>query len=106
MRKADERKEVEQGLISQLEDKGVTNPVFYDLVKKYMTLWDISERLEQDIRKRGVTTTYNNGGGQTGYKKNDSIQELNKIIERMQRLLVQMDISVKDDAPNDAQSLL
>lgn len=49
-----------------------------DLLIQYMKFCEIEEDLNSDINARGVTVYWNNGGGQDGWKKNDSITELNK----------------------------
>ncbi len=101
MTKNERRKRLENDLKVKLKEKGVTGYIFFDFVEKYMTLWDIAERLKADIEKRGVSVEYHNGGGQDGYKKNDSTQEYIKTVDRMQRLLDQMKIKVEDEKPNE-----
>ena len=49
--------EIKQSLVEQLERRKAATPYFLDLVDRYMTLWDVSMQLEQDIRARGVTYT-------------------------------------------------
>lgn len=49
-----------------------------DLLIQYMKFCEIEEDLNSDINARGVTVYWDNGGGQAGWKKNDSITELNK----------------------------
>lgn len=58
-----------------------------DLLQKYMRFTDIEDKLNEDIAIRGVSVYWNNGGGQEGYKKNDSISELTKVNAQKAKLL-------------------
>lgn len=84
--------DIKKDLIEQLERNGVYGNHYLDMVDDYMSLWDIKNELIKDIRSRGVTTQYNNGGGQSGYKKNDSIAELNKTNAQMLKILSELGI--------------
>jgi len=61
-----------------------------------MALWDIKNALIKDIKKRGVTVTYQNGEHQWGVKKNDSIAELNKTNAQMLRILTELGLRATD----------
>lgn len=52
-----------------------------------MSLYETKNMLKKDILKRGVMVTYNNGGGQSGVKKNDSIEQLLKVNTQMIKIL-------------------
>ncbi|MBE0452009.1 MAG: RNA polymerase subunit sigma-70, partial [Clostridia bacterium] len=67
-----------------------------DLAADYLSLWDIKTKLIEDIEKRGVSVKYNNGGGQTGYKKNESVSELLKVNQQMLKLLGDLGIRAAD----------
>lgn len=58
-----------------------------ELLQKYMNFTQIEELLKEDINDRGVSIPWNNGGGQKGYKKNDSISELTKTNAQKLKLL-------------------
>lgn len=58
-----------------------------DLLQKYMNFTQIEEMLKEDINNRGVSIYWCNGGGQEGYKKNDSIAELVKTNAQKGKLL-------------------
>lgn len=58
-----------------------------DLLQKYMRFTDIEDKLNKDIDERGVSVYWCNGGGQEGYKKNDSISELTKVNAQKTKLL-------------------
>ena len=62
--------------MDQMERNQTYGKHFEDLLNDYMSLYEIKNMLIKDIEKRGVTVEYNNGGGQKGIKKNDSIEQL------------------------------
>lgn len=95
------RKIIEEDLKAQLEDMNVTGQHFYSLVDDYMSMWDIKNKLIADIKDRGVSVEYNNGGGQQGYKRNDSIGELNRINASMLKTLQFMKITTQDLGDDD-----
>lgn len=82
--------QIKQDLIDQLERRGVYGQHYLDLINDYMALWDIKNDLISDIKERGVTTRYQNGANQWGYKKNDSVSELTKINAQMLKLLSEL----------------
>lgn len=82
--------QIKQDLIDQLERRGVYGQHYLDLINDYMALWDIKNDLISDIKERGVTTKYQNGANQWGYKKNDSVSELTKINAQMLKLLSEL----------------
>lgn len=79
--------DIKKDLIDQLERNGVLGSHYLDLVDDYMALWEIKNKLIKDIKVRGVSIRWCNGGGQEGYKKNDSISELNKTNAQMLKVL-------------------
>lgn len=91
-RKTKAFKDIKKSLIQQLEDNGNSTDFFLDLVNDYMSLWVIKCQLLDDINERGVTCKYQNGQNQWGYKKNDSINELNKTNTQMLKILQQLEI--------------
>lgn len=85
-------KNIKADLIDQLERMGTVGQFFNDLVDDYMDMWVTKCLLIDDIQARGVTITYDNGGGQKGVKKNDSIEQLIKINAQMLKLLNELEI--------------
>ncbi len=81
------RKAIEKDLRDQLKKNGTTGRYYMDLVDDYMKLWDIKNDLFSDISDRGVVTSYNNGGGQSGTKQNDSVFSVLKVSDRMTKIL-------------------
>lgn len=90
------KRDIRQDLIDQLERNGVYGSHYLDLIEDYMALWTIKKQLIADIRKRGVTTKYQNGPNQWGYKKNDSIAELNKTSAQMLKILADLGLKATD----------
>ena len=74
-----ENNKVYLDLKQQLIDNGNYSPYTEDLLQQYMTFTYIAEALNLDIKTRGVSVYWSNGGGQEGWKKNDSITELNRV---------------------------
>lgn len=95
-RKTKQFKEIQESLIEQLRMNGNDSKFFVDLVKDYMSLWVIKNKLIDDIEERGVVCKYQNGKDQWGYKRNDSVGELNKTSSQMLKILTQLKIQVKD----------
>jgi phage terminase small subunit len=93
-------REIKQDLLAQLEKKFISRKHYEDLVEDYMAFWVIKEQLQEDIDERGVVVTYNNGGGQSGSKKNDSVSEKIKVTVQMSKILDDLGIKptqIKDD---------
>jgi|SRR5690606_13136258 len=89
------RSEIKKDLIDQLERKGVYGRHYLDLVNDYMALWDIKNELIKDIKERGVSIKWQNGPKQWGYKKNDSIAELNKTNAQMLKILSELGLKAE-----------
>lgn len=83
---------IRKDLLDQLDRNGIYGKQFKDLVEDYMSLWIVKNLLIDDIKARGVSIKWNNGGGQTGFKKNDSVGELNKTNAQMLKLLTELGI--------------
>ena len=81
------KSDIKRDLLDQLERNGVYGSHYLDLVNDYMALWDVKNQLIKDIKERGVSVEYQNGKNQWGYKKNDSVVELNRTNAQMLRLL-------------------
>ena len=81
--------EIKKDLLKQLESNGIFGKHYEDLIDDYISLWDIKNRLIEDIKIRGVSVEWNNGK-QVGMKKNDSIPELNKTSAQMLKILSEL----------------
>ncbi len=91
------RKKIERSIINQLKEKSIYQYAHYqDLVNDYMKMWDVKNMLQDDIEERGVSVYWCNGGGQEGYKKNESISELVKVNKQMLKILLDLGIRASD----------
>jgi len=100
------KSEIKKDLIDQLERNGVFGKHYLDLVNDYMALWEIKNKLIKDIKDRGVSIYWCNGGGQEGYKKNDSIAELNKTNAQMLKILNELGLkATKTDVTDDDEEM-
>jgi hypothetical protein len=87
MAKKVKKTDIKNDLIEQLEKNGVRGSQYKDLIDDYMCLWEIKNKLISDIKKRGVMIEWSNGPNQSGFKKNESIGELNKTNAQMLKVL-------------------
>lgn len=91
------RKKIERAINKQMKEKQLDKHAHYkDLVKDYLAMWDIKNKLIEDIEERGVSIYWCNGGGQKGYKKNESISELLKVNKQMLTILYDLGIRASD----------
>ena len=103
LKNSEKYEKIREDLLDQLDRNGTYGEQFKDLVEDYMAFWITKTLLIEDINKRGVSVKYNNGGGQSGYKRNDSIGELNKTNAQMLKLLNELGIkaTVADSGDDD-----
>lgn len=78
---------IRQDLLDQLNRNGTAGKFYSDLVEDYMGFWVDKCLLNDDIKSRGVVIPYNNGGGQSGTKRNDSIADKIKVNVQMLNIL-------------------
>ena len=83
-------KKIEEDLRDQLEANGTFGKHFEDMVSDYMAMYVTKTLLVEDIQKRGTIVPYNNGGGQSGYKKNEAVDMFNKTNAQMLKLLSEL----------------
>lgn len=83
-------REIENDLRQQLEMNGTCGKFFDDMIDDYMAMYVTKTLLVEDIQKRGTIVTYNNGGGQSGMKKNESVDMFNKTNAQMLKLLAEL----------------
>ena len=81
--------DLRKAIIDSLQTVMAQVPKYYiDIVDRYMFLWATAKALEDDIKIRGVSVFWSNGENQHGYKKNDSIAELNRTSKQMSEILI------------------
>lgn len=85
-------KNISNDLHEQLEMNGTVGEHYTDLVDDYMSMYVTKCLLEKDIKERGVIIYYDNGGGQRGTRKNDSIDQFNKVNSQMLKILSELGI--------------
>lgn len=101
MKRENKRKEIRKDLMNQLKRNRISTQYYIDLVEKYMDFWDIENDLIDDIRERGVVVAYDNGGGQKGIKKNDSIDQRIKVSAQMLKILDSLGIKPTESEADD-----
>ena len=79
-------------LLDQLGRNGTHGKHFEDLINDYLSLWEIKNELIKDVKERGVSIKYQHGKNQWGYKRNDSIAELNKTNAQMLKILSELSL--------------
>lgn len=99
-------KNIRKNIIEQLERSGNNKEFFIDLVDDYMDMWATKQLLVEDIKDRGVRVEYDNGGGQKGFKKNDSIEQRLKVNAQMLKILTELKISPSDIEGGEEDELL
>lgn len=76
------RKQIEEDLNSQLATKEISGSHYKDLVRDYLSLWDIKNSLIKEISTTGIQVH-----GMHGSKSNPSINDLHKTNDRMLKVL-------------------
>ena len=101
------RELIKTDLLEQLYKNGVKGSQFVDLIDDYMSLWDLKNKLINDINERGAMISWNNGGGQHGFKKNDAVAEYPKVNKQMLALLKELGLQavVKVDDSDEIEDV-
>lgn len=85
-------KSIRQDLLDQLGRNLTTGQYYADLIEDYMDMWIEKYLAVLDIRERGIVVKYENGGGQSGLKKNDSVELKIKLNAQMLKILSELGI--------------
>ena len=96
---------IKSDLMDQLERNGTTGKYYEDLVNDYMDMWISKCLLSDDIKQRGVIVKYDNGGGQKGKKKNESVELFNKVNAQMLKLLTEIGIKPSQAGEGDEEEM-
>lgn len=96
---------IKNDLTRQLEANGTLGEYYTDLVLDYMDLWVTKCMLVEDIGTRGLYVRYNNGGGQSGTRKNESVDQLVKVNAQMLKLLSELGIKPAQGGGEDDDPL-
>lgn len=106
MTKAQKRKEIESSLLSQLQKKGADEAHFLDLVKDYMAMFEIKEKLEKDIKKRGISYTEPSASkGIEISKQNPSVKDLIMVNRQMLAILDRLQITTEKTIGGEYEEL-
>ena len=97
----DKYEELKTALTEQLITHNNYNKVTRDLIDKYIEYTKIEDSLIIDIKIRGVNVEWNNGGGQNGVKKNDSIAEATKVNAQKIKILDKLGIKAPEPKAGD-----
>ncbi len=93
LKNSKEYKKIKRDLIKQLKLKKANIPTLLSQIDDYMSMWVEKEIFIHDIEERGVYVPYDNGGGQKGTKKNDSVLDKVKVNTQMLKILEALDIT-------------
>ena len=104
--KGKKAKSVRNSLMEQIIRAGNDTEFYTDLVEDYMDMYATKQLLVEDIKERGVRVAYDNGGGQKGYKKNDSIEQRLKVNAQMLKILAELHITPSEDEGGDGDEEL
>ena len=94
IRRTKQFKSIRDDLMIQLIKTGANTPAFENMVDQYMDFYVTTQLCKLDIQNRGVFVEYDNGGGQTGYTSNSSVDNLLKVSSKMRDIIKQLEISV------------
>lgn len=100
-KRSEVRENIRSGLMEQLQEKQVLEPHFTDLVNDYVSMWDVKSELIYDIETKGVSIRYQNGENQFGYKRNDSVAELNRVNGQMLTILRELGLKAEPKKVNE-----
>lgn len=76
------RKQVRQDLLDQLEAGGIYGSHYVDMIDKYMNFWDLHSKLNGSIKSEGVLVP-----ARDGFKMNPAIEARNKNNTQMLKIL-------------------
>lgn len=78
--------------------KGADIYLFKDQIDDYMTMWDLKEKLKEDVEKNGLRLNYKTASGGQAEKDNPSIKQIPLINKQMLMLLKQLEVSTDNAA--------
>lgn len=87
MTKAEVKQTIREDLLDALQRRGVNGKQFEDMVEDYISLWEVKEKLIQDIKKRGPVVDCTLSNGTVNKRKNESVGDLLKVNMQMLKIL-------------------
>ena len=88
---------IKESLMKQLEAKGAKVAHFENLIDDYMFMFDTKNKLQKDIRKRGVSYETFSASGYKITKQNQSVKDLIAINKQM--VVILKELGLTTDAP-------
>lgn len=79
-------------LENQLEKNNNFGKFYTDLVGDYMYFWDLKDKLQKDIKKKGLRYNTVNGNGKESEKDNASVVNLIKVNTQMLKILTDLNL--------------
>lgn len=96
-KKPSTKQKIKDSLIKQLQVKGAKVAHFENLIDDYLFLFDTKNKLQKDIRKRGVSYETTSANGFKITKQNQSVKDLVAVEKQMIALLKELGLTT--DAP-------
>lgn len=97
VKKQSTKGKIRESLIKQLQIKGAKVAHFENLIDDYMFLFDTKNKLQKDIKKRGVSYETTSANGYPITKQNQSVKDLVAVEKQMVALLKELGLTT--DAP-------
>lgn len=97
VKKQSTKGKIRESLIKQLQIKGAKVAHFENLIDDYMFLFDTKNKLQKDIRKRGVSYETTSANGYKITKQNQSVKDLVAVEKQMVAMLKELGLTT--DAP-------
>ena len=91
------KEKIKDSLIKQLEVKGAKVAHFENLIDDYLFFFDTKNKLQRDIRKRGVAYETLSASGYKITKQNQSVKDLVAVNKQMTAILKELGLTT--DAP-------
>lgn len=89
------RKEIEKEIRTQLEQRGLTGPVWEDKIDRFLRLWDAFQEANKSLKERGRTYITISSAGKEYEKDNSAAKDIVTFAKAMEDALTAMDITVK-----------
>ena len=96
-KKPSTKQKIKDSLIKQLQVKGAKVAHFENLIDDYLFMFDTKNKLQKDIKKRGVSYETYSANGFKITKQNQSVKDLVAVEKQMIALLKELGLTT--DAP-------
>lgn len=96
-KKPSTKQKIKDSLIKQLQVKGAKVAHFENLIDDYLFMFDTKNKLQKDIKKRGVSYETTSANGFKITKQNQSVKDLVAVEKQMIALLKELGLTT--DAP-------